>query len=147
MEWLKGYTTTLIVCVLISAVAMAAIPSSPVKKTLRFLLGLITIVLLITPVTKLVVPDAKISFSFEEYAVDEELAAQMEDLAAQQTRSIFAAEIEEEIKNIYQSAGKEGDAHVSVSDGAITEIQLNPYDPDVARTVATRLGISSSCIR
>lgn len=109
MTFLRRYVILIVGCIFLSTLVQTALPNSSLKKTLRFVLGLILAVIILTPfggnfnlgnsVFPSVLPTAP--------PLSDEQKQKMEDVNARQTQTLFRQTMEQSIGRVIAEHGGE----------------------------------------
>ncbi len=133
MTFIRNYVILVVGCIFLSTFVQTALPDSPLKKTLRFALGLILGVIIITPFARF--GGSTEPFSFAAVPTAPPLSAQqqqqMESLVQQQTKTLFQQTLEQTIlRTIVEHGGAETtDVHADCgNDGTIYSITIVSHD-------------------
>lgn len=110
MTFIRNYIILVVGCIFLSTFVQTALPDSTLKKTLRFVLGLILGVIIITPFARF--GGDTVQFSWNASPTAPPLSAQqqqqMETLMQQQTHTLFRQTLEQTIlRTIVEHGGAE----------------------------------------
>ncbi len=133
MTYIRNYVVLMVGCIFLSTLVQTALPDSPLKKTLRFVLGLILGVIIITPFARFGGSTEPFSFAAVPTAppLSTQQKQQMESLVQQQTQTLFQQTLEQTIlRTIVEHGGAETTGiHVDCSnDGTIHSITVVSHD-------------------
>lgn len=146
MTFIKNYVILVVGCIFLSTLVQTALPDSHLKKTLRFVLGLILGVIIITPFAQFGGQTNGISLPAAPTAppLSEQQQEQMETLMEQQTHTLFQQTLEQTIlRTIVEHGGSETtEVHVDCdTSGEVYSITIVSQDRTLPTLISQNFDI------
>lgn len=146
MAFLKHYVILVVGCIFLSTLVQTALPDSSLKKTLRFTLGLIAAVIILTPFSGNINIEGAALPSVLPTAppLSDEQKQKMENLNKQQSQTLFQQTLEQTIRRTIAEHGGAADTAVQVdcdSDGTIHAVTVFSQDRTLPTLIAQTFDI------
>lgn len=148
MEFIKSYMMTLCGCALISTLVISAFPAGNMKNALKFTVGLVMAMIIISPLTGGTLPLLEFpAFEKAEAAVDYQSIEKMEELQRDQVLLSYSNKLTQSIREIIEENG--GDPNVSITvetmdSGEIEKIEIYDITLEIKNKIIQTLKIEES---
>ncbi len=145
MKFIQNYVILVVGCIFFSAFVQTALPDSPLKKTLRFILGLVLGIIIITPFAQFGAGELGISVPATPSAppLSEEKQQQMETLMQQQAQSLYRQTLEDSIiRTIQEQNGEQPQVSVDCNEnGEIRSVSIVSQDRTLPTLISQKFDI------
>ena len=146
LDFLKNYVLVIAGGVIITSIIMPVVSDKNIKATLRFAIGTVLCLMLITPLAGLggiTIPDLDVQ------TADARTQGEFDALVQRQIDAQFAEKVKTLILDFLEKKGAARDVFVSVKaeQGKITEITLAEGCIQYKREIAAMLGVDSALIK
>ncbi len=145
MAFIQNYVILVVGCIFLSAFVQTALPDSPLKKTLRFTLGLILGVIIITPFAQFGTGELGISVPAAPTAppLNEETRQKMESLVQKQAQSLYRQTLKDSIaRAIQEQNGEQPQVDVDCNEnGEIRSVTIVSQDRTLPTLISQKFDI------